>query len=75
MLLEERCTGCMLGLAIGDALGYPAEFMNRDEIARAYGVTGITGFVNGPSRGCYSRRHADVDRGGEGPSCRRLGRP
>src|ERR1700693_5122563 len=45
MLLEDRFTGCMLGLAIGDALGYPVEFMNRDEIAKAYGPAGITGFV------------------------------
>jgi ADP-ribosylglycohydrolase len=56
MMLEDRFTGCMLGLAVGDALGYPVEFMNRDEIARAYGPDGISGFVDGPwhARGCYS---------------------
>ena len=46
MQLEDRFIGCMLGLAIGDALGFPVEFMNRNEISRAYGPGGITGFVN-----------------------------
>lgn len=56
MLLEDRFTGCLLGLAIGDALGYPVEFMNRDEITQAYGPEGITGFVDGRwhKRGTYS---------------------
>lgn len=56
MLLEDRFTGCMLGLAIGDALGFPMEFMNREEIARTHGPGGITGFVDGPrhKQGLYS---------------------
>ena len=45
MRLEDHYTGCMLGLAIGDALGYPVEFMNRIEIAEAFGPQGITDFV------------------------------
>ena len=40
----DRFTGCMLGGAIGDALGYPAEFMSADEIIKAYGRRGITAF-------------------------------
>jgi ADP-ribosylglycohydrolase len=56
MLLENRFTGCMLGLAIGDALGYPVEFMNRDEITQAYGPQGIIDFVENQwhPRGMYS---------------------
>ncbi|MBP1542881.1 MAG: ADP-ribosylglycohydrolase family protein [Oscillospiraceae bacterium] len=39
---EERFYGCMLGGALGDALGYPVEFMNTDEIEKLYGRNGIT---------------------------------
>ncbi|MCI5668177.1 MAG: ADP-ribosylglycohydrolase family protein [Oscillospiraceae bacterium] len=34
-------TGCLLGGALGDALGYPVEFMSADEIRRSYGKNGI----------------------------------
>jgi ADP-ribosylglycohydrolase len=34
--------GCLLGGAIGDALGYPVEFMTRDMIIGKYGIGGIT---------------------------------
>lgn len=37
--------GAMLGLAIGDALGFPAEFRRRAEILRAFGPHGINDFV------------------------------
>lgn len=36
--LLERYTGCLLGLACGDALGAPAEFLAPAEIASKYGV-------------------------------------
>ncbi|HVX30805.1 MAG TPA: ADP-ribosylglycohydrolase family protein [Nitrolancea sp.] len=36
--LRDRYRGCLLGLAIGDALGAPVEFINRDEIALRFGV-------------------------------------
>jgi len=36
--LRDRYRGCLLGLATGDALGAPVEFINRDEIALRYGV-------------------------------------
>ena len=42
---QERFIGCMLGLAIGDALGFPIEFMNRSEICKIYGKQGVTDFV------------------------------
>jgi len=37
--------GCLLGGAIGDALGYPVEFMSRDMILRKYGKDGINDLV------------------------------
>ncbi len=39
--LKERFSGCLLGGALGDALGYPVEFMHTDEIMRTYGRNGI----------------------------------
>ncbi len=36
--LRDRYRGCLLGLAVGDALGAPLEFLERDEIAARYGV-------------------------------------
>ncbi len=35
--LEERFAGCLLGLAVGDALGAPFEGLPADAIARGYG--------------------------------------
>lgn len=37
----ERFRGCLLGHALGDALGAPVEFRSRSEILRAYGPDGI----------------------------------
>ena len=42
MDLKDRFEGCLLGGAIGDALGYPVEFMRRSEIIKKYGDKGIT---------------------------------
>lgn len=36
-LPRERFVGCLVGLALGDALGAPLEFMPRAEIAASYG--------------------------------------
>lgn len=36
-LPRERFVGCLIGLALGDALGAPLEFMPRAEIAASYG--------------------------------------
>ena len=38
--------GAMVGLAVGDALGYPAEFRRRSDIVGAFGPHGIRGFVS-----------------------------
>lgn len=40
--LLGRYLGCMLGGAVGDALGYPVEFLKWEEIAELYGEQGIT---------------------------------
>ena len=40
----NRIKGCMFGGAIGDALGYPVEFMSYDSIRRKYGERGIESY-------------------------------
>ena len=40
--LQDRIRGSLIGGAIGDALGYPVEFMSRKEILARYGSDGIT---------------------------------
>lgn len=40
--VRERYQGCLLGGAVGDALGAPVEFMRRSEIVREFGPQGIT---------------------------------
>ena len=46
---ESAYRGCLLGLAVGDAMGYAADGLNWDEIVRDYGPDGIRGYdlVNG----------------------------
>ncbi len=39
-------SGCLLGGAIGDALGAPVEFCSLAQIRREHGLEGITGFVD-----------------------------
>lgn len=43
--VQERYRGCLLGRAVGDALGAPVEFMRHEEILRRFGASGITDFV------------------------------
>lgn len=43
--LQSRLRGCLLGGAIGDALGNPIEFLSLEEIRRSYGEAGVTGLV------------------------------
>jgi ADP-ribosylglycohydrolase len=42
---SEQYTGAIVGLAVGDALGYPAEFRSREQILREIGPEGITDFI------------------------------
>lgn len=46
---RERYRGCLLGLAVGDALGAPAEFLSAEQIAERWGV--LTEMVGG---GCHN---------------------
>jgi ADP-ribosylglycohydrolase len=43
--LQSRFRGCLLGGAVGDALGAPVEFLDLDEIVRAYGERGIRDYA------------------------------
>ncbi len=38
----DKIRGCMIGGAVGDALGYAIEFSGEEQIFRRYGETGIT---------------------------------
>jgi len=38
----DKYKGCLHGVAIGDALGYPAEFLSLDQIRAYYGKNGVT---------------------------------
>jgi len=40
----DRYKGCLYGIAVGDALGAPVEFLSFDEILQRYGNDGITQF-------------------------------
>jgi len=43
----QRYEGCIVGLAIGDALGMPTEFMSLARIRERFGPDGVTGFEAG----------------------------
>lgn len=43
--IQDLYRGCLLGGAVGDALGAPVEFMSRTEIVRTFGLTGIQEYV------------------------------
>ena len=43
--MQDRFRGCLLGGAVGDALGAPVEFMSRKEILATFGPEGITDFA------------------------------
>jgi ADP-ribosylglycohydrolase len=43
--LRGRFQGCLLGGAAGDALGAPVEFLDLEEIVKAYGEGGIRDFA------------------------------
>src|SRR5439155_19563828 len=41
---SARFRGCLLGGAVGDALGGPVEFMRIDEIRHLYGQAGVADY-------------------------------
>ncbi|WP_188187114.1 ADP-ribosylglycohydrolase family protein [Nonomuraea sp. SYSU D8015] len=45
MDVQDRVRGCLLGGAIGDALGAPIEFSSLREIRKHHGTDGISGYV------------------------------
>ncbi len=47
----DAIRGCLYGGAVGDALGYPVEFMGESSIYRKYGSKGITEFDKDPKTG------------------------
>jgi ADP-ribosylglycohydrolase len=48
--VRGRYSGCLLGGAVGDALGWPIEFDDIDEITTEYGAAGIENMVPGVPR-------------------------
>ncbi|MGW0335005.1 ADP-ribosylglycohydrolase family protein [Streptomyces sp. NPDC003011] len=44
---RARVRGCLLGGAVGDALGYPVEFSSLDRIRATHGPRGVSGPVPG----------------------------
>ena len=47
-IAKDRIYGCMVGGAVGDALGYAVEFDSWSSIERKFGPKGISRFVLGP---------------------------
>jgi ADP-ribosylglycohydrolase len=43
--IQGKYLGCLLGGAVGDALGAPVEFMKRTEILSRFGPNGITSYA------------------------------
>jgi len=43
---SDRFVGCLLGGAVGDALGWPVEFLSMAEIRRNFGAEGIQYFAD-----------------------------
>ena len=41
---ESAIRGCLLGLAVGDAMGAPVDRMNWDQICETYGPDGLLGY-------------------------------
>jgi ADP-ribosylglycohydrolase len=54
--LRDRYRGCLLGGAVGDALGAGIEFLSLAEIRQRYGPAGVTGYVS-----AYGRAGAITD--------------
>ena len=58
--LKDKIRGCLIGGAVGDALGYEVEFMKWHEIEKQYGKMGIRRYNNhGAKRFCGLARISD----------------
>ena len=47
--IKDKMQGCLMGGAIGDALGYPIEFMQEEQIFSHYGHQGISEYEINPN--------------------------
>ncbi|MEU6367402.1 ADP-ribosylglycohydrolase family protein [Streptomyces sp. NPDC046931] len=56
-IYRARVRGALLGGAVGDALGYPVEFVSLDRIRALHGARGVTGLV--PDGGGVAGRVTD----------------
>ena len=45
LALRSRVQGCLLGGAVGDALGAPVEFLSHQDIVDRFGPGGIRDYV------------------------------
>ena len=54
--LEEKAAGCLAGVAIGDAMGLPTQFMTPKDIESEFGE--IDGFERAPAWHPYGNRRA-----------------
>ena len=48
----DRIAGCLLGGAIGDAMGAGVEFLSLVEIRQRFGEHGVTGYTRAYGREC-----------------------
>lgn len=53
-IMRDRYRGCLLGGAVGDALGYPIEFEKEDTIQKQYGPQGIQTLSQAGRPACIS---------------------
>lgn len=49
--LKDKVRGSLIGGAVGDALGYPIEFMSLKNIRRRYGGNGYTSYIERNDKG------------------------
>ena len=50
-IILDKIKGSLFGGAMGDALGYPVEFMSESQITSKYGLGGITEYEFGTASG------------------------
>lgn len=48
---QDKIRGCLFGGAVGDALGYPVEFLSYNRIRQKYGPRGIRQYALDPATG------------------------
>lgn len=56
-IIKDQFAGCMLGLAMGDAMGYEVKSLDFEQIQRAYGKKGLTKMI--PNKTTKNMRISD----------------